>query len=124
MARALGWGAHVKSVSRGSGTTPTLMGQDYVAIADNADPKMHVLVYQHARGASAKDDAPCANDVSTEGSGPEATDEASARSVFGKDQFLLSIKRFSNLKTYDLKIIPCAFRDCEWGWVLARYSPR
>jgi hypothetical protein len=30
----------------GSGTTPTLMGSDYVTIADNADPQMHVLVYR------------------------------------------------------------------------------
>jgi outer membrane protein assembly factor BamB len=32
----------------GSGTTPTLMGRDFVAIADNADPFMHVLVYRRA----------------------------------------------------------------------------
>lgn len=30
----------------GSGTTPTLMGTDYVAIADNADPRMHVDVFK------------------------------------------------------------------------------
>src|SRR5881628_1270223 len=29
----------------GSGTTPTLMGTDWVAITDNADPQMHVVVY-------------------------------------------------------------------------------
>lgn len=32
--------------SQGSGTTPTLMGSDLVAITDNADPHMHVLVYR------------------------------------------------------------------------------
>jgi hypothetical protein len=36
-------------VSRGSGTTPTLMGKRLVAITDNADPKMHVLVYRRDR---------------------------------------------------------------------------
>ncbi|HSQ31972.1 MAG TPA: hypothetical protein VLN49_19075 [Gemmatimonadaceae bacterium] len=36
-------------LSQGSGTTPTLMGRDFVAITDNADPYMHVLVYR--RGA-------------------------------------------------------------------------
>jgi hypothetical protein len=34
--------------SQGSGTTPTLMGSDYVAITDNADPYMQVLVYRRA----------------------------------------------------------------------------
>jgi hypothetical protein len=53
-------------VGAGSGTTPTLMGRDFVAIADNADP-MNVVVYRRdsarevcrapvfARGASATD---------------------------------------------------------------------
>jgi hypothetical protein len=34
---------------QGTGTTPTLMGHDYVTIADNADPYMNVLVYRRAR---------------------------------------------------------------------------
>jgi hypothetical protein len=34
--------------AQGTGTTPTLMGQKYVTITDNADPYMHVLVYQRA----------------------------------------------------------------------------
>jgi hypothetical protein len=34
--------------SQGTGTTPTLMGSDYVAITDNADPRMHVNVYRRA----------------------------------------------------------------------------
>ena len=42
------WG-HVKVISEGSGSTPTLMGKDYVAIADNADPQVHVLVYRRAK---------------------------------------------------------------------------
>src|SRR2546425_1803767 len=32
----------------GSGTTPTLMGTSWVAITDNADPQMHVVVYWRA----------------------------------------------------------------------------
>lgn len=32
----------------GSGTTPTLMGSQFVAITDNAEPQMHVLVYRRA----------------------------------------------------------------------------
>lgn len=41
-------------VSQGSGTTPTLVGSEFVAITDNADPKMNVVVYR--RGASVSDD--------------------------------------------------------------------
>jgi hypothetical protein len=35
-------------VDAGSGTTPTLMGSDYVAITDNADP-MDIVVYKRAK---------------------------------------------------------------------------
>lgn len=35
--------------SWGSGTTPTLLGTDYVAITDNADPRMNVLVFKRKR---------------------------------------------------------------------------
>jgi hypothetical protein len=44
-------GTHVKSgqVDIGTGTTPTLMGTEYVTIADNAEPRMHVLVYRRAK---------------------------------------------------------------------------
>lgn len=35
-------------ITQGSGTTPTLMGTDLVTIVDNADPRMHVLVYRRA----------------------------------------------------------------------------
>jgi hypothetical protein len=36
---------------KGSGTTPTLMGKDYVSITDNADP-MDVVVFRRARSVS------------------------------------------------------------------------
>lgn len=38
--------------SQGSGTTPTLIGRDYVAITDNAEPRMNVLVYRRQRGVA------------------------------------------------------------------------
>ena len=43
-------GVRVKpgQITQGSGTTPTLMGKQFVTIADNADPRMHVLVYRRA----------------------------------------------------------------------------
>jgi hypothetical protein len=36
----------VGQIDQGSGTTPTLFGDGYVAITDNAEPRMHVLVYK------------------------------------------------------------------------------
>jgi hypothetical protein len=42
-------GTHVKVLSRGSGTTPTLMGTEYVTFVDNAEPQDHVLVYRRAK---------------------------------------------------------------------------
>ncbi len=41
-------------VDLGTGTTPTLMGSKYVAISDNADPYMHVLVYKRGKTVSGK----------------------------------------------------------------------
>ncbi len=41
-------GSRVKpgQASQGSGTTPTVIGRRFVAITDNAEPRMHVLVYR------------------------------------------------------------------------------
>jgi hypothetical protein len=49
-----GTGDRIKpgQVGLGTGTTPTLMGSQYVTIADNADPYMHVLVYKRAKVVS------------------------------------------------------------------------
>ena len=38
----------VGMINQGSGTTPTLLGEEYVAIADNAEPRVNVLVYKRA----------------------------------------------------------------------------
>jgi hypothetical protein len=35
--------------NRGSGTTPTLLGDGYIAVADNADPQMNVLIYKRGK---------------------------------------------------------------------------
>src|SRR4051812_5479483 len=35
-------------INQGSGTTPTFLGKNFVAITDNADARMHVLVYRRA----------------------------------------------------------------------------
>jgi hypothetical protein len=44
-------GTQVKpgQVNIGTGTTPTLMGTEYVTITDNAEPRMQVLVYRRAK---------------------------------------------------------------------------
>lgn len=44
-------GTHIKSgqVDIGSGSTPTLMGTEYVTITDNAQPKINVLVYHRGK---------------------------------------------------------------------------
>lgn len=39
----------VGTINQGSGTTPTLLGDDYVTIADNADGRMNVIVYKRAQ---------------------------------------------------------------------------
>jgi hypothetical protein len=36
-------------IDQGSGTTPTLLGDQWVAIADNAEPRLNVLVYRRGR---------------------------------------------------------------------------
>ncbi len=40
------------NLSQGSGTTPTLLGDRWVAINDNADPKTNVLVYDRREGVA------------------------------------------------------------------------
>ncbi|NDZ78967.1 hypothetical protein G3I19_10605 [Streptomyces sp. SID10853] len=40
-------------INQGTGATPALLGNGYVGITDNADPRMHVLVYK--RGNHVKD---------------------------------------------------------------------
>jgi len=45
-------GSHRKvgQINQGSGTTPTFVGKRWIAITDNADPRMHVVVYDRASG--------------------------------------------------------------------------
>jgi len=42
----------VGQIDQGSGTTPTLFGDEYVAITDNAEPRLHVLVYRRGPAVS------------------------------------------------------------------------
>lgn len=63
-------GTQVKAgqVNIGTGTTPTLMGTEYVTITDNAEPQMHVLVYRRAKEVSGSR-LVCAEPVFKPGSG-------------------------------------------------------
>lgn len=39
-------------LSQGSGTSPTLIGKRWIAIADNAEPQSHVIVYDRRKGVA------------------------------------------------------------------------
>lgn len=39
-------------LSQGSGTSPTLIGKRWIAVTDNAEPRMNVLVYDRRRGVA------------------------------------------------------------------------
>ncbi|MCC6765137.1 MAG: hypothetical protein IT293_10780 [Deltaproteobacteria bacterium] len=42
-------------LDQGSGTTPTLLGDEWVAIADNAEPRLNVLVYRRGHAPEVDD---------------------------------------------------------------------
>ncbi|MFI8103178.1 hypothetical protein [Streptomyces sp. NPDC086023] len=54
-----GTGTKPGSVNQGSGTTPDLFGDGYVAITDNADDRMNVLVYRRAADVPAGERLVC-----------------------------------------------------------------
>ncbi len=47
-----GSGRKLGQIDQGSGTTPTLLGDEWVAIADNAEPRLNALIYR--RGANVR----------------------------------------------------------------------
>lgn len=57
------------NLSQGSGTTPTLVGERWVAINDNADPRTQVVVYDRRRGVPAAERRHCAVPVLAAGAG-------------------------------------------------------
>ncbi|MER5953446.1 hypothetical protein [Streptomyces sp. NPDC001893] len=71
-----GTGTKPGSVNQGSGTTPDLFGAggDYVAITDNADDRMNILVYR--RGRDVPDDRRLVCKVPVFGSGASTTDNS------------------------------------------------
>ncbi|WP_406864567.1 hypothetical protein ABZO31_30615 [Streptomyces sp. HUAS MG47] len=69
-----GSGPKPGSVNQGSGTTPDLFGDGYVAITDNADDRMNVLVYRRAPGIPADRRLVCR--VPVFGAGASTTDNS------------------------------------------------
>lgn len=61
-------------LGQGSGTTPTLLGDDWVAIADNAEPRLNVLVYRRGRDVPADERLVCVQPLF--GDGASATDNS------------------------------------------------
>lgn len=62
------------NLSQGSGTTPTLLGDRWVAINDNADPQTQVLVYDRRSGVAAGERLHCSVPVLK--AGESATDNS------------------------------------------------
>lgn len=69
-----GTGTKPGSVNQGSGTTPDLFGDGYVAITDNADGRMNVLVYR--RGTDVPVDRRLVCRVPVFGAGASTTDNS------------------------------------------------
>ncbi|MEV0370709.1 hypothetical protein AB0I10_12900 [Streptomyces sp. NPDC050636] len=72
-----GTGGKPGSINQGSGTTPTLLGDaahPYVAITDNADDRMNVLVYDRRPDVPARDRLICK--VPVFGAGASTTDNS------------------------------------------------
>ncbi|WP_034269413.1 PQQ-binding-like beta-propeller repeat protein [Haloechinothrix halophila] len=74
-------------LSQGSGTTPTLVGDDLVVITDNADPRMHVIAY-HRTAKDRPRRRVCAVPVFEEGtSATENSIVAAGRSVIVENNY-------------------------------------
>jgi hypothetical protein len=68
------------NLSQGSGTTPTLLGDRWIAINDNADPQTEVVVYDRRAGVS--DRLHCAVPVLANGAGTTDNSLVAAGSSF------------------------------------------
>lgn len=61
-------------IDQGSGTTPTLLGDEWVAIADNAEPRLNVLIYR--RRPEVANDRRLACKIALFDAGASATDNS------------------------------------------------
>jgi hypothetical protein len=86
-----GSGRKPGQIDRGSGTTPTFLGREHVAITDNADDRMHVLVHR-------REDGRLVCKVPVFGKGRSATDNSLVgygRSLFVENNY--GYRNFLNL---------------------------
>ncbi len=101
----------------GSGTTPTLMGKDYVAISDNADGQINVMVYaQQAREGS---QAICAQPIFPKDRGTtENSLSAAGNSLIAENNFAYSgPKNIPNSETGIARINVLGSEEgCELAW--------
>ena len=61
-------------IDHGSGTTPTLLGDEWVAIADNAEPRLNVLIYR--RGPEVRNEERLVCKIALFEDGASATDNS------------------------------------------------
>jgi hypothetical protein len=116
----------VGQINHGSGTTPTLLGRDHVAIADNADGRMNVVVYQRADRAKGPREI-CRVPVFTEGA------SATENTLVGYDDglvvennagYLTPVPLFGRQTVAGgLAKIEVTGRSCRVAWTSEERSP-
>jgi hypothetical protein len=102
-------GTHVKEgqTDIGTGTTPTLMGEKYVTITDNGQPRMHVLVYDRNNG-----DLVCAEPVFEPGSASNENSLIATDSSIIVENNLQGPHQGYNPRTHDkTRTRPCRCRE-------------
>lgn len=113
-------------VNFGSGTTPTLLDDDLVAITDNADPRMHVLVYDR-RAEVDGDRKRC--EVAVFGEGEGATDNSLigfARSFVVENNYgygALGDVANDGVTTPGIARVVVGSRGCEVAWTAPVAAP-
>ena len=116
----------VGMINQGSGTTPTYLGKDYVAIADNADGRINILVYRKADRVNGKR-LHCSVPVFRAGQ------SATENSLVGYDRSLMVENNFGYLtpgtlvggKTVvgGLAKVDVTATGCRIAWTSAERSP-
>jgi hypothetical protein len=113
-------------LSRGSGTTPTLIGKDLVAITDNADPRMHVISYDRRRGVSGPRKV-CSAAVFAKGtSATENSLVAAGRSVIAENNYGYenpSSTMFGQTTTPGVARVGVGHTNCGLRWTSKVIAP-
>lgn len=119
-----GTGRKSGQIDQGSGTTPTFFGDGYVAITDNADDRMHVIVRR-------SDDGGLVCQIPVFGSGASATDN----SLIGYGDSLFVENNYGYRNFFELPPggssaggvsrvdVKPGGKGCETAWTSAERSP-